>query len=141
MARTPAHWLAKSEPDVYPWQRLVEDRRTAWDGVRNFQARNNLRAMAKGDLVLFYHSVEEKAVVGIAKVVREAYPDPTAEDGDWSAVDVAPVKALAKPVTLADMKADPKLAGLALLKQSRLSVVPVSAEHFERIVKLGQTKI
>jgi predicted RNA-binding protein with PUA-like domain len=136
-----ACFLAKSEPSVYPWSRLEKEGRAVWDGVRNFEARNNLRAMKKGDLVLFYHSNEDRAVVGVARVVREAYPDPTASDGDWSAVDVAPVRALAKPVTLAQIKADDALTDIALIKRSRLSVVPVSAAHFARILKLGATKL
>jgi predicted RNA-binding protein with PUA-like domain len=135
------HFLAKSEPDVFSWDRFVAEKRATWDGVRNFEARNNLRAMKKGDLVLFYHSNEGKAVVGIAKVIREAYPDATAEEGDWSAVDLAPVKALKTPVTLAQIKADASLADIQLIKRSRLSVVPVSATHFARILKLGETKI
>lgn len=136
-----AHFLAKSEPDVYPWDRLVEERKARWDGVRSFEARNNLRAMKKGDLVLFYHSNVGKAVVGIATVAREAYPDPTATEGDWSCVDLAPVKPLAEPVTLAQIKADPALADFALIKKSRLSVVPLTAAHFARILKLGKTKL
>ncbi|HEY8942638.1 MAG TPA: EVE domain-containing protein [Polyangiaceae bacterium] len=136
-----SYWLAKSEPSTYPWQRLVQERRTSWDGVRNFEARNNLRAMKKGDLVLFYHSGEGKEIVGLAKVTKEAYPDSTAEDGDWSAVDLAPVKPLATPVGLARIKADPRLAGMALLKRSRLSVVPVTRSEFERILELGATSL
>jgi predicted RNA-binding protein with PUA-like domain len=136
----PSYFLAKSEPAVYAFARLVKDKKTVWDGVRNFEARNNLRQMKKGDLVLFYHSGEDKAVVGIAKVLREAYPDPTSKEGDWSAVDLAPVKALTEHVTLAHMKADPAFEGLSLLKKSRLSVLPVSPTHFERILKLGKTK-
>ena len=137
----PQHFLAKSEPDVYSWERFVADGRTTWDGVRNFEARNNLRAMKKGDLVLFYHSNEGKAVVGVARVVREAYPDKSADDGDWSSVDLEPVKALAKPVSLADIKADAALSDIALIKRSRLSVVAVSAAHFARILKMGKTKL
>ena len=136
-----AHFLVKSEPDVYPWERLVAEKKATWDGVRSFEARNNLRAMKKGDLVFFYHSNEGKAVVGVAKVVREAYPDATADEGDWSAVDIAPVKALAVPVSLAQIKADRALTDLALIKKSRLSVVPVSAAHFARILVLGKTKL
>jgi predicted RNA-binding protein with PUA-like domain len=131
------HWLVKQEPEKYPWVQFVKDKGTLWDGVRNYQARNNLRAMRKGDLVLFYHSVSEKAVVGVAKVTREAYPDPTAKEGDWSVVDLKPVKALAAPVTLAQIKAEPKLAGMGLLKQSRLSVSPLSAAEFKRVLKMG----
>lgn len=134
------YWLTKSEPDVYSWDRLVAEGRTVWDGVRNFQARNNLRAMKKGDLVLYYHSGDDKSVVGIAKVVREGYPDPSAKEGDWTAVELAPVRPFKEPVTLSAMKADKKLAGLALIKHSRLSVVPVGEAHFARILELGKTK-
>jgi predicted RNA-binding protein with PUA-like domain len=133
-------WLAKSEPFKYPWTQLVLDKQTAWEGVRSFEARNNLRAMKKGDLVLFYHSSEGKEIVGIAKVTKEAYPDPTAEDGDWSAVDLAPVKPLKQAVSLATIKADKELANMMLIKRSRLSVVPVTAAEFERILTLGATK-
>jgi predicted RNA-binding protein with PUA-like domain len=135
-----AYWLCKSEPFKYPFEALVRDKRTSWDGVRNFEARNNLRAMKKGDLALFYHSNEGKAIVGIMRLVREAYPDPsvTAEDpGDWSAVDFEPVAPLPKPVELATIKSDPKLTELSLLKRSRLSVVPVTAIHFRRLCSLG----
>jgi predicted RNA-binding protein with PUA-like domain len=135
------HWLVKQEPEKYPWVQFVKDKGTLWDGVRNYQARNNLRAMRKGDLVLFYHSVSEKAVVGVAKVTREAYPDPTAMEGDWSVVDLKPIKAMAVPVTLAQIKAEPKLAGMGLLKQSRLSVSPLSAAEFKRVLHLGKTKV
>ncbi len=134
------HWLVKQEPEKYPWAQFVKDKGTLWDGVRNYQARNNLRAMRKGDLVLFYHSVSEKAVVGVAKVTREAYPDPTATKGDWSVVDLKPDQALPTPVTLAQIKAEPKLAGMGLLKQSRLSVSPVSAAEFKRVLKMGGVK-
>ena len=135
------HWLVKQEPEKYPWTQFVKDKGTYWDGVRNYQARNNLRAMRKGDLVLFYHSVSEKAVVGVAKVTREAYADPTAKEGDWSMVDLKPIKAMATPVTLAQIKAEPKLAGMGLLKQSRLSVSPLSAAEFKRVLQLGKTKV
>ena len=137
----PSHFLAKSEPETYAFAQLVKDEKTVWDGVRNFEARNNLRRMKKGDLVLFYHSGDDKAVVGVAKVLREAYPDPTSKEEDWSAVDLGPVKALAQPVSLGQMKADPAFEGLSLLKKSRLSVLPVSPAHFARILKLGKTKI
>jgi predicted RNA-binding protein with PUA-like domain len=139
--RVMAHFLVKSEPYKYPFAQLQKDKRTTWDGVRNFEARNNLRAMKKGDLLLFYHSNEGKEIVGIAKVAREAYPDPTAEGEDWSVVDIAPVKALAKTVTLAAIKADAKLADMQLLRRSRLSVVPVTPEEFERVMSLSGTKI
>ncbi len=135
------YWLVKSEPYKYPFEQLQKDKRTTWDGVRNFEARNNLRAMKKDDLVLFYHSNEGKAVVGVAKVVKEAYTDPTASDGDWSVVDLAPVKPLARPVELDAIRADPKLEGFALLRRSRLSVVPASAAEFKRILELGKTKL
>jgi len=137
---TRAHWLVKSEPSSYAWARLVKDGRTVWDGVRNPLARQHLAAMREGDLVLYYHSNVGKEVVGIARVVRSAYPDPGDASGKWLAVDVEPVRALAEPVSLAAIKADAKLAGLALVKQSRLSVMPVSREHFERILALAKTK-
>ena len=131
------HWLMKSEPEAYSWATLVRDKKGRWDGVRNYTARNNLRAMAKGDLCLFYHSVTEKAVVGICKVVGTAYPDPTAETGDWYCVDVAPVRALKTPVELSTIKTDPSLAQIELLRLGRLSVVPLRPEEFERILELG----
>jgi len=136
-----SYWLVKSEPFKYSFAQLVHEKRTRWDGVRNFEARNNLRAMKKGDLLLFYHSNEGKEVVGVARVEREAYPDPTAPDEDWSVVDVAPVAALKAPVGLEAIRADPALADIALLKRSRLSVVPVSKEHFDHILALGKTKL
>jgi predicted RNA-binding protein with PUA-like domain len=138
MAR--GYWLIKSEPDVYSYAQLVEDGKTVWDGVRNFMARNNLRAMKEGDLLFFYHSNVGKEIVAVAKVVREAYPDPKAKGEDWSAVDVAPGFELKKPVTLADIKKEPKLAGFQLITHSRLSVVPVSEAHFDHILKMGETK-
>ena len=134
------YWLLKSEPGTYSYDKLVQDRRTVWDGVRNFQARNNLRAMKEGDLALFYHSGVGKDVVGVAIVVREAYPDPTAKGEDWSVVDIGPSFPVQKPVTLETMKADPALKGFQLLTHGRLSVVPVSPEHFERILAMGETK-
>jgi len=137
----PSYWLVKSEPFKYPFERLVKDRRTTWDGVRNFQARNNLRAMKAGDLLLFYHSNEGKEIVGIAKVARTAYPDPTATEGDWSVVDVAPVKPLTVPVPLATLREDAKLADMQMLRRSRLSVVPVTAAEFKRVLELGKTKL
>nr|WP_211365413.1 EVE domain-containing protein [Polyangium fumosum] len=134
-------WLVKSEPYKYSFAQLLADKRAVWDGVRNYEARNNLRAMKKGDLLLFYHSNEGKAVVGIARVAREAYPDPTASGEDWSAIDIEPVIALKAPVELEVIKSDPFLTDIALLKRSRLSVVPVSAEHFEHVLALGKTKL
>src|SRR6476646_7642260 len=127
-------WLVKQEPSDYSWADFVADGSTSWTGVRNFAARNNLRRMSKGDHVLFYHSGEDKAVVGIAKVARTAYPDSTAKEGDWSAVDLVPVKPLPQPVTLREIKAKPALKNIALVRQSRLSVQPVGAKEFEFIV-------
>jgi predicted RNA-binding protein with PUA-like domain len=132
------YWLVKQEPEDYSWDTFVKDGRTAWTGVRNFQARNNLRSMKRGDLVLFYHSVSEKQVVGIARVRKEAYPDPTAKEGDWSCVDLEPVTPLAKPVTLASIKADKTLKQLPLVRQSRLSVTQVTSEQFRRLLQLGE---
>ena len=135
------YWLVKSEPEAYAWSQLVKDGVTAWTGVRNFAARLHLRAMKSGDAVFFYHSGEEKSVVGLAQVVKEAYPDPTATEGDWSCVDLAPEKALAKPVTLAAIKADKILKEMVLARQSRLSVSPVTSEQFERLLQLAKTNI
>jgi predicted RNA-binding protein with PUA-like domain len=134
------YWLVKSEPETYSWATFVKDGKTAWTGVRNFAARLNLRAMKSGDGVFFYHSGEEKSVVGLARVKKEFYPDPTADDGDWSCVDFAAEKALAKPVTLAQVKADKILKEMVLAKQSRLSVSPVTREQFEWLLKLAETK-
>ena len=131
------YWLVKQEPTKYSFDQLVADGRTMWDGVRNFQARNNLQAMRAGDRVLFYHSVVGTAVVGICEVVREAYPDPTAKEPGWVAVDLAPVKKLGKPVTLQQIKAEPALRGIPLLRQSRLSVMPLEKTAFDAIVKLS----
>lgn len=134
------YWLAKSEPDAYAWDDLVKDGKTAWTGVRNFQARNNLRAMKAGDLVLFYHSVSDKEVVGIAKVAKEFYPDPTADEGDWSVVDLAPHKPLKKHVTLEQIKTDAVLKDMPLVRQSRLSVTPLTEAQFKRLLELADTK-
>ena len=131
------YWLVKQEPSAYSWNDFAADGRTSWTGVRNFTARNNLRAMQQGDEVLFYHSVSDKAVVGIAEVVRTAYPDPTAKEGDWSCVDLVPKKPLAQPVALEQIKQVPKLKEIALLRLSRLSVQPLSAAEFREIVRLG----
>ena len=131
------HWLVKSEPSSYSWEDFVREKDTAWTGVRNFQARIHLRAMRVGDEVLFYHSVTDKAVVGRAKVSGVARVDPTATDGEWVCVDLVPVKALKRPVTLEEIKADPTLKNMTLLKQSRLSVTSLTAEEFRRIVELG----
>ena len=134
------YWLVKSEPASYSWSTLVADRRTAWTGVRNFQARNNLRAMLPGDPVLFYHSVTDKQVVGVAKVARQAYPDPTADEGDWSCVDLEPVRSLTEPVSLEQLKADELLREMALIRNSRISVTPVTGAQFRRVLELGATK-
>jgi len=131
-------WLVKQEPSDYSWADFVADGSTSWTGVRNFAARNNLRRMSKGDEVLFYHSGEEKAVVGIAKVVRTAYRDATAKEGDWNAVDLVPLKPLQKPVTLGQVKAKRELQNIALVRQSRLSVMPLGAKEFEFIVRMGR---
>lgn len=135
-----AYWLIKSEPSVYPWSKLLEDRKTRWDGVRNFEARNNLRAMKVGDSCLFYHSNEGKEIVGVAKVVTAAYADPTAEEGDWSVVDVAPAYAFVKPVGLAQLKARKGTANMQLVTRSRLSVTRVTAAEWKAIHAMGDTK-
>ena len=131
------HWLVKSEPSAYSWGRLLKDGRTAWTGVRNFQARLNLRAMKTGDPVLFYHSVTDKQVVGLARVAREAYSDPTADEGDWSCVDLEPVRPLARPVSLDDIKADKVLREMPLVTHTRLSVQPVTAAQYRRLLALA----
>ena len=131
------YWLVKSEPFKYSWDKFNKEGRTFWDGVRNYQARNNLRDMKEGDLVLFYHSNEGKEVVGIAKVVKEAYQDPTTEDKNWVVVDLSPVESLKNPVTLEQIKADERLKDIGLVKQGRLSVMSLKAEEFDRIVELG----
>jgi predicted RNA-binding protein with PUA-like domain len=133
-------WLVKSEPSVYPWLQLEKDKRTTWDGVRSFEARNNLRAMKKGDLVLFYHSNEGKEVVGLATVSAEATPEKTKDEGEWSTVELSFKKSLNKPVSLARIKAEKKLAEFGLVKKSRLSVVPATAEQFELVLALSETK-
>ncbi|MCX7865787.1 EVE domain-containing protein [Limisphaera sp. VF-2] len=135
------YWLVKQEPGEYSWADFVAEGGTAWTGVRNYQARNHLRAMRKGDWVAFYHSGSERAVVGLARVRREAYPDPTAREGDWVAVDLEPVKPLARPVTLAEIKSDPELRNMALVRQSRLSVLPVTAAQWKRLLALAQTQV
>jgi predicted RNA-binding protein with PUA-like domain len=133
-----SHWLLKSEPEIYPFAKLVADGRTTWDGVRNPQARNNLAAMAKGDLVLFYHS-HDAEVVGIARVTRTSFPDPTADDPRWLAVELEALEPLAAPVSLETIKADGGFATLKLVTQSRLSVMPVEPSHYERILALART--
>lgn len=133
------HWLVKSEPETYSWADLVKDGRTMWDGVRNYQARNNMQQMQPGDLVLFYHSVSEKAIVGIAKVDKAAYPDPTAAEdkGKWVVVDLVPFRDFKEPVTLEQIKKDGRLQDIALLRQSRLSVMPLKPEEFDVLLALG----
>jgi len=131
------YWLVKSEPFKYSWTKFNEDKRTFWDGVRNYQARNNLKGMKEGDLVLFYHSNEGMCVVGIAKVVREFYQDPTTDDTNWVVVDLAPVETLKNPVTLSQINGDEYLKDISLVRQGRLSVMPLKAAEFDRILELG----
>lgn len=132
-----SYWLVKQEPTAYSWSTFIKDGETEWTGVRNFQARNNLRAMKKGDQVLFYHSVVTPGVIGIAEVTQTAYPDPTTTEGDWSAVKIKPLHPLKNFVSLAEIKRDPQLADVALLKQSRLSVMPLTEKEFLMIVQKG----
>ncbi|WP_293301288.1 EVE domain-containing protein [Pedobacter sp. UBA4863] len=131
------HWLVKSEPFKYSWEQFNKDGRTFWDGVRNYQARNNLKAMKEGDLVLFYHSNEGKHVIGVAKVVKEFYQDPTTADPNWVVVDLAPVEALKNPVTLVQIKAEESLKDISLVRQGRLSVMPLKATEFDKILEMG----
>lgn len=135
------YWLIKSEPEEYSYQCLEKDGKTMWDGVRNYAARNHIRQMKMGDLVLYYHSVKQKEVVGICKVVKEAYPDPTATKGDWSVVDVAPLKKLKRPVHLHEIKSTPELSEIPLVKIGRLSVMPIEQSAFMKILDLGDTNI
>ncbi|MEO7214005.1 EVE domain-containing protein [Mucilaginibacter sp.] len=131
------HWLVKSEPFKYSWDKFNKEGRTFWDGVRNYQARNNLRLMAIGDLVMWYHSNEGKEIVGIARVVKEAYQDPTTEDPNWVVVDLEPVESLKRAVTLEEIKADERLKDIGLVRQGRLSVMGVKREEFDRILELA----
>ncbi len=140
MARAAEHWLVKSEPGAYSWETFVKEKGTVWTGVRNPMARNHLAAMKRGDAVLFYHSGEGKAVVGLARVAKEAHPDPTADDPKWLAVDLAPVKPLAEPVTLAEIKAQASLREIPLVRLSRLSVMPLPAAAFTKILAMGKTR-
>jgi predicted RNA-binding protein with PUA-like domain len=133
------YWLVKSEPFKYPWDQLVDDGRTFWDGVRNYEARNNLRAMRVGDLVLYYHSNEGKEVVGVARVVAEAYPDPTTDDDAWVVVDLEALQRLDAPVSLAAIKGEAALSEIALVKRGRISVVPITPAEFERVLAMGHT--
>ena len=132
-----AYWLVKSEPDAFSWEQQVKNGVEPWTGVRNYMARNNLRAMRKGDRAFFYHSGVGREIVGVVEVVREAYADPTADAGDWSCVDMKAVRPMPKPVTLAALKADARFSDFALVRTSRLSVMPVSAEHWKLICKIG----
>jgi predicted RNA-binding protein with PUA-like domain len=132
------YWLLKSEPVKYAWDHMLKDKKTFWDGVRNYQARNNLKAMQKGDLCMFYHSNEGKEVVGIVKVVKTAYQDPTTDDSNWVVVDVAPFKALKQPVTLEQIKSDKRLANIGLIRQGRLSVMSLTPFEFDTILELSE---
>lgn len=134
------YWLVKSEPFKYSWEQFLKDGKTFWDGVRNYQARNNLKAMKKGDLVLFYHSNEGLNIVGIAEVVKEHYQDPTTHDKNWVVVDLKPKKTLKNPVALSVIKSDEILRNMALVKQSRLSVCPVTKNEFDRVLELSEKK-
>jgi len=136
----PGAWLVKQEPSAYPFERFMADGRTTWDGVRNATARIHLRGMKRGDRVLYYHSGDQKAVVGLARVARAAYPDPTAKEGDWVAVDLEADAALRRPVTLAEIKADATFADFALVRMSRLSVLPVSAAQLARILAMAKSR-
>jgi len=131
------HWLVKQEPTAYSWDQFAADGKTDWTGVRNFQARNNLRAMKSGDQVLYYHSVNGKAVVGVAVVSREAFPDPTATSGDWTSVEIKPIRPVNPPVKLEQIKADLKLAQIPLLRQSRLSVMSLTKQEFDGVLGLA----
>lgn len=138
MAMPTTYWLLKTEPETYSFERLVKEKRTNWNDVRNYQARNNLRKMAKGDVALIYHSGGDKAVVGVARVVREAYADPDPEGGDWAQVDVEAVEALRRPIPLSEIKSSKALADLPLIRQSRLSVMPISEAHYQAILELSR---
>ncbi len=131
------YWLVKSEPSTYSWEQFLKDKKVTWDGVRNYAARNNLRSMKKGDQVFFYHSNEGLAIVGIAEVIKEHYQDPTTDDTNWLVVDLKPVKTLSRPVTLAELKADPTMADLQLVRLGRLSVSAVTAAEYKKIMKLA----
>ncbi len=132
-----SYWLLKTDADTYAWDAMLADGRTYWDGVRNYQARNNMRAMKKGDRALFYHSVGDKTVVGVVEIVGEHYQDPTTDDDRWSVVDVAPIQELKRPVSLAEIKSNPDLAEIALVRQSRLSVMPLEKDHYDTVLKMG----
>jgi predicted RNA-binding protein with PUA-like domain len=140
MTQSKQYWLLKSEPSTYSWDRLQAEKKAVWDGVRNGEARSNLRKMKVGDVCFFYHSNDGKCIVGLAKITREAFQDPTTED-DWSAVEIAPIKPLQKEVTLTEMKADAKLSQMAVVRKSRLSVSPVLPAEFTHVMALGKTKL
>jgi predicted RNA-binding protein with PUA-like domain len=133
------HWIVKSEPESYSWSNLLKEGRAAWTGIRNFQARNNLRSMKKGDQVLFFHSDSEKQIVGLTRVAREAYPDPTAQEGDWVCVDLIPAKTLTRPVTLAAIKTDAAVKDIPMVKNSRLSVTPLTKLQFDRLMAMAES--
>ena len=135
------YWLVKSEPFKYSWEQFLKDGKTFWDGVRNYGARNNLRAMKKGDHVLFYHSNEGLAIVGIAEVIKEAYQDPTTIDSNWVAVDLKPLKAITNPVTLAQVKAEKSLQDMDLVRLSRLSVGTVKEREYKKVLAMGKTQL
>ncbi|MEK9628930.1 MAG: EVE domain-containing protein [Nitrospinota bacterium] len=141
MKKKASFWIVKQEPSKYSWEQFEKDGNTYWDGVRNYQARNNLKSMRKGDHVLFYHSVTGKEIVGIAKVTREAYQDPTTDDDRWVVVDLVPVKPFKVPVSLEEIKLHKELADIALIKQSRLSVMPVTKKEYQFLLKLGKTSM
>jgi len=135
------HWLVKQEPSKYSWEQFVKDKSTYWDGVRNYQARNNLKEMKNGDFVLFYHSVVGKEIKGVARVTKEFYQDPTTDDERWVVVDLEPVRAFDHSVTLDEIKNKPELESIALIKQSRLSVMPLTAKEFKILLKMGKIKL
>jgi len=141
MKNKKSFWIIKQEPSQYNWKQFEKDRETYWDGVRNYQARNNLKNMKKGDNLLFYHSVVGKEIVGIAEVTREFYPDPTTDDERWVVVDLKPIKPLKVPVTLEQIKAHKEISEIALIKQTRLSVIPITKKEFQILLKLGKTKL
>ncbi len=135
------YWLIKSEPLLYSFEQLEYDGRTSWDGVRNYQARNNLQKMREGDIAVFYHSIDGRAAIGLVEIVREHYPDPTTDDRRWVCVDVSPIKRFDRQVSLTTMKSDPRLANIGLIRQTQLSVMPLTESEFEAIIELGESKL